>query len=362
MLLQQRDDLLYRPCRVSYGEYLVHAVQYVLQTLKFPRGPMRSVLLFALLFVASAATATAQDPRYANKRVPFEPGFRMYFIVDMEGMGSAVFQREVIAGNEGERYRDRSGPDYWNHYRGILTDEVNAAIAGARSAGARSFVVNEGHGGNLFANILPWQLDPDAILIRGYPKPMVMSTGIDSTFGAFAFTAAHANAGAGGIMSHTYAFDRFSVNGTILNEPAINAWVAGEFGVPLVLVAGDDVVVEETKKLFPDIIGVAVKTAVGTSAAITWSPKKVQQMLRDSTALAVRRAQEKRIKPFVMTKPYRVEFTLRRSYPEEYVTGVDQLIQRYRLEKGEGRTYRMTTNSAREVAYLIDEIERVVLR
>lgn len=323
---------------------------------------MRSLLNSLVLLVACSQIATAQDPRYANKRVPFEPGFRMYFIVDMEGMGSAVSMREVIAGNEGERYRDRSGPDYWNHYRGLLTDEVNAAIAGARSAGARSFVVNEGHGGNLFANVLPWQLDPDAILIRGYPKPMVMSTGIDSTFSAFAFTAAHANAGSGGVMSHTYAFDKFSVNGTVLNEPGINAWVAGEFGVPLVLVAGDDVVVDETRKMFPDIVGVVVKTAVGSNAAITWSPKKVQQMLRDSTALAVRRAQEKRFKPFTLAKPYRVEFTVRRGYPEEYITGIDQLIQKYKMEKGEGRTYRLTTNSAREVAYLIDEIERVVLR
>jgi D-aminopeptidase len=147
---------------------------------------MRS-LFSILMLIVCAATAAAQDARFANKRVPFEPGFRMYFIVDMEGMGSAVHTREVIAGNEGERYRTLTGPDYWEHYRGLLTDEVNAAIAGARLGGARSFVVNEGHGGNLFANVLPWQLDQDAILIRGYPKPMVMSTGIDSTFGAFCF-------------------------------------------------------------------------------------------------------------------------------------------------------------------------------
>jgi D-amino peptidase len=323
---------------------------------------MRAVclLLFALFVTTNA---NAQDARFADKRVPFEAGFRVYFIVDMEGMGSAVHTREVIAGNEGERYRTLTGPDYWEHYRGLLTDEVNAAIAGARSAGARSFVVNEGHGGNLFANLLPWQLDQDAILIRGYPKPMVMSTGIDSTMGALIFTAAHANAGAGGVMSHTYAFDRFLVNGQLLNEPAINALVAGEFGVALVMVAGDDVVVEETRKMFPDIVGVIVKTAVGSNAAITWSPKRVQQMLRDSTALAIRRAQQRAYKPYTLAKPYRVEFTLRRGYPEEYVTGVDQLMQKYRLEKPEaGRTYRFTTNSAREIAYLLDDIERVVLR
>ena len=323
---------------------------------------MSRTRLLLLFIVALAIPAYAQDERFANKRVPFESGFRVYFIVDMEGMGSAVSMREVIAGNEGERYRDRTGPDYWNHYRQLLTEETNSAIAGARTGGARSFVVNEGHGGNLFANLLPWELDQDAILIRGYPKPMVMSTAIDSTFGALIFTGAHANAGAGGVMSHTYAFDNFAVNGTTLNEPGINALVAGEFGVPLVMVTGDDVVVQETKKLFPDIVGVTVKTAVGPNAAITWSPKRVQQMMRDSAAHAIRRAQSAKPKPFTLAKPYRVEFTLRRSYPEEYVTGVDQLAQKYRLQKGEGRTYRMTTSSAREIAWLLDEIERVVLR
>ena len=44
------------------------------------------------------------------------------------------------------------------------------------------------------------------------------------------------------------------------------------------------------------------------------------------------------------------------------MTGVDQLMQRYRLEKVEGRTYRFTTSSAREIAYLLDDVELVVLR
>jgi D-amino peptidase len=316
-----------------------------------------------LLLLLLPSVLFGQDPRFANKRVPFEPGFRVYYIVDMEGMGSVVNIREVIAGNEGERYKDRTSTDYWNFYRGLLTDEVNASISGARSVGARSFVVNEGHGGNLFANVLPWQLDPDAILIRGYPKPLVMSTAVDSTMGAIIFTGAHANAGSAGVMSHTYAFDRFAVNGTALNEPAINALVAAEYGVPLVMVAGDDVVVEESKKLFgPSLVGVVVKTAVGSSAAITHSPKRVQQMLRDSTALAIRRAMAGQYKPFAMQKPYNVEFSVRRSFPQEFIVGIDSLMTRHRFEKTGERTYKMTTSNARDFGYLLDAIERVVLR
>ena len=327
---------------------------------------MRSVTILKLtllLLVSLPAVSFGQDPRFSNKRVPFEPGFRVYYIADMEGMGSVVSIREVIAGNEGERYKTLTSTDYWNFYRGVLTDEVNASIAGARAAGARSFVVNEGHGGNLFANVLPWQLDPDAILIRGYPKPLVMSTAIDSTMGAIIFTGAHANAGSPGVMAHTYAFDRFSVNGRMLNEPGINAWIAGEFGVPLVMVAGDDVVVEESKQILgQDLMGVVVKTAVGSSAAITYSPKRVQQMLRDSTTVAVQRAMAGRYKPFTLSKPYQVEFTVRRGYPAEYITQIDSLMPQYKFQKTGDRTYRMTTSSARAVGYLIDAIELIVIR
>lgn len=324
---------------------------------------MRSVRGLLVLLLAAPGVLHGQDPRFAGKRVPFEPGFRVYYIADMEGMGSVVSIREIIAGNEGERYRNLSSTDYWNFYRGVLTDEVNASIAGSRAAGARSFIVNEGHGGNLFANVLPWQLDPDAILIRGYPKPLVMSTAIDSTMGAIIFTGAHANAGSPGVMAHTYAFDRFAVNGIVLNEPGINAWIAGEYGVPLVMVTGDDIVVAESKKILgQDLMGVVVKTAVGSSAAITISPKRVQQMLRDSSEVAVARAMAGRYKPFTLSPPYQVEFTVRRGYPPEFIAGIDSLMTQHRFEKTGDRMYRLTTASARAAGYLIDAIERVVLR
>ena len=98
---------------------------------------MRLSLVLALLLTAAPLLAQA-PPRGAEKRVPFEPGFRVYLLVDMEGMGSAVNGREVIAGTEGEAYKDRGGQDWWDHYRGLLTEETNAAIRGARQAGART--------------------------------------------------------------------------------------------------------------------------------------------------------------------------------------------------------------------------------
>jgi D-amino peptidase len=318
--------------------------------------------------VLSAAALQAQTPGAANreifraKQVPHEAGFRVFIVPDMEGMGSAVDIHEVIAGNEGERYRNLTSPDYWDRFRSLLTQEVNATIRGARRAGARSFVVNEGHGGNMFANVLPWELDSTAILVRGFPKPLVMITGIDSSFGTMMFTGAHANAGSPGVLSHNFAFDEFTVNGKKLNEVGINALIAGELGVSVSLVSGDDVLVQETQEMLgTGVIGVVVKRAVGRSAAITYSPARVRRMLDSAAAEAVRRELRGDFKPFTMERPYRVEFMLRRSFSDSIVTAVARLAD-FALEKTGERSFRLVTDSARQMGYLLDAIEETVLR
>lgn len=320
------------------------------------------------LMLAVSATALAQTPAqqraelFRSKMVPHEAGFRVFIVPDMEGMGSAVDIHEVIAGNEGERYRDLTSPDYWDRFRLLLTQEVNSTIKGARLAGARSFVVNEGHGGNLFANVLPWELDSTAILVRGFPKPLLMITGIDSSFGTMMFTGAHANAGSPGVMAHNFAFDQFTVNGRKLNEVGINALIAGEMGVSVSMVSGDDVLVEETQAMLGNgVIGVVVKKAVGRSAAITYSPARVRRMLQTAATEAVRRERLGDFKPFTLDRPYTVDFMLRQSFPDSVVTAVAALTE-FTLEKTGERSFRLVTDSAKQMGYLLDAIEEVVLR
>ncbi|HET8633627.1 MAG TPA: M55 family metallopeptidase [Gemmatimonadales bacterium] len=325
----------------------------------------RLLVLPVLLCLAATLQAQGRNASLADyraKQIPHEDGFRVYIIPDMEGMGSAVDIHEVIAGNEGEHYKDLTSPDYWDHFRSLLTQEVNATIRGARDAGARSFVVNEGHGGNLFANVLPWDLDSSAILIRGFPKPLVMITGIDSSFGTVMFTGAHANAGSPGVMAHNFAFDSFTVNGKKLNEVGINALIAGELGVSVSLVSGDDVLIAETQQMLNNgFVPIITKRAVGRSAAITYSPAHVQKMLEEGAREAVRRERQGDFKPFTMSKPYQVEFTLRRSYSDSIVADVAALRD-FKLEKTGERSFRFVTSSAREMGYLLDAIESAVLR
>jgi len=321
-------------------------------------------ILFALLCVTSALQAQTRPSSapFRDKQIPHEPGFRVFIVPDMEGMGSAVDIHEVIAGNEGERYKELTGPDYWDRFRLLLTREVNATIRGARSAGARSFIVNEGHGGNLFANVLPWELDSSAILVRGFPKPLVMVTGIDSSFGTLMFTGAHANAGSPGVLAHNFAFDSFTVNGKPLNEVGINALIAGELGVSVSLVSGDDVLIAETRKMLPDgFVAIVTKRAIGRSAAITYSPARVRRMLQAGAAEAVRRERRGDFKPLTMQRPYKVDFKLRQSYPDSIVKAVAAL-QEFRLEPAGERAFRYTTDSAKQMGWLLDAIEETVIR
>jgi D-amino peptidase len=325
---------------------------------------MRSLVVPALLCLATALEGQAPQGSapFREKQIPREAGFRVFLVPDMEGMGSAVDSREVLAGNEGAAYRDRSSPDYWDRFRALLTREVNATIRGARLAGARSFVVNEGHGGNLFANILPWDLDSSAILVRGFPKPLVMITGIDSSFGTLMFTGAHANAGSRGVLAHNFAFDSFTVNGKVLNEVGINALIAGELGVSVSLVSGDDVLIEETRAMLPEgFVAIVTKRAVGRSAAITYSPAKVRRMLQAGATEAVRRERRGEFKPFTLDRPYNVEFKLRRSYADSVVEQIAALAE-FRLERTGSRSFKYVTDSARQMGWLLDAIEEKVIR
>ena len=84
-------------------------------------------------------------------------------------------------------------------------------------------------------------------------------------------------------------------------------------------------------------------------------------MLQTGAAEAVRREKRGDFKPLVLDKPYNVDFKLRRSYPDSVVAQIEA-FKEFKLEKLGDRSYRFTTNSAREMGWLLDAIEETVLR
>jgi D-amino peptidase len=177
------------------------------------------------------------------------------------------------------------------------------------------------------------------------------------------FIGFHAGPHTPGVIAHAYAFDSIIVDGRWLNETGVNALVAGEYGVPTVLVSGDNVAMAQAREqLGPSVVTVVTKIAMGTNAAVTWSPASVRRMLRDSARVAVARVMRGEIRPFRLDKPYQVDLVLRRSFPQNIADAVDSLQGFPEFRKTGDRTYHFVTSDARELARLFDMIEVIALR
>ena len=181
----------------------------------------------------------------------------------MEGIAGVVHLQQVIRGM----------PEYERSCR-LMTAETNAAIAGARRAGATRFLVNDSHGD--MRNFVLEDLDPGAEVISGADKPLSMGAGLDPTFEVAFFVGYHASVGTGGaIMDHTYGgrtIYAIRINGRPQSEACLNAALAGTFGVRTALVTGDRATVQEASQELPGVEGVVVKEALGRQAARSLHP------------------------------------------------------------------------------------------
>ena len=207
---------------------------------------------------------------------------RIFISVDMEGIGGLTTLRQTSRGSD----------DYaWA--RMLMTQEANAAVAGAADAGAIDIVVSDSHGD--MGNILPHELDPRADLVQGAPKlPWSMMTGIDEGFTGCLFLGYHAGAGTeAAILDHTYTgwFADIRVNGETWNETHLNAALAGTFGVPVLFVSGDERCCTQAIERLPWVKTFSTKVGIGARAGRSRSPKNVQEATRRLVAEAVRGAE-----------------------------------------------------------------------
>lgn len=227
------------------------------------RLPIQTALLLALL---CPGPSQAQQP------------LKVYISVDMEGIGGVVTNEQL-------------GPTGFEYARAreFMTGEVNAAIAGARAAGATQFVISDSHGNG--QNLLIDQLPADVTVIRSWPRPLMMMEGIDSTFDAAMFIGYHAStANSNGVRAHTMSsatLTGVALNGTQMPEGGVNAAIAGHFGVPVVLVTGDDAAVDEVRRIVGRMEGAVVKRAISFHSAATLTPKAAQNLIRERAKAAV---------------------------------------------------------------------------
>lgn len=229
----------------------------------------------------------------------------VYISVDMEGIAGAVVNEQMGGTSDYERFRR------------IMTQETNAAIEGALAAGAHAVVVNDSHGP--MTNILVEDLHPDAELISGVNKPLLQVTGIANDFDALFFVGYHQREGGGdGVMNHTLlgrVIYEVRVNGDPVDEAALNAGVAGQYGVPVALVTGDNEVCADAERRFPGVLTAPIKQAIDRYAARSLSPHKAQALIRERAQQAVEAVREGRIQPYTVKTPVSIEVDFKRTAP-----------------------------------------------
>jgi D-amino peptidase len=228
----------------------------------------------------------------------FAQARKVYISVDMEGISGVSGDDQVNAG----------GAEY-GRSRKLMAEDLNAAIRGAIDAGATDILVNDSHGGQ--RNLLPEDVHPTARLISHSFKRHGMMEGLDETFDAVIFIGYHAKADAPrGLFAHTGTgvLRDLQINGRSVGEGGMNAALASWYGVPIVVVTGDDAAVAEVKESVPGVRGVAVKRAINVRAVelkpLQQARQEIQQAARAGVAAAQKGAPQR-------TGPFRVQMRFR---------------------------------------------------
>ena len=234
---------------------------------------------------------------------------KIYISADLEGVVGAVTGEQLGPG----------GFEY-NRFREFMTGEVNAAIKAARAAGATEILVADSHGNG--QNLLIEKLPKDVKLIRSWPRPLGMMEGIDSSFDGVIFTGYHSSTdNMEGVRAHTFSSARLTsvkVNGKVMSEGSWNAAVAGEFGVPVIMIAGDDAAVNEVKALIGNAEGAIVKESISFHSAKSLHPDAAYNLIAEKTSYAVKNI--KKYKPYKIKGPLTVSVSFKHYQPSQILS------------------------------------------
>jgi len=266
----------------------------------------RPLAVLALSLVASIAMAQQE-----------RDSLKIYISADMEGLAGAVTGEQL--GPSGFEYQ---------RFREFMTAEVNAAIDAAKAAGATEVLVSDSHGNG--QSLLIEKLPSDVMVVRSWPRPLSMMDGIDETFDGAMFIGYHSStSNTRGVRAHTMSSGNVTelrLNGIAMSEGGLNAAIAGMFGVPIILVSGDDVAVAETQVIVGEVEGAVVKWARGFHSARTLTPEAAQEVIRTRVASAISRIDD--FEPYVLETPIEVELSLKHYQPVEllgYLPNVERI-------------------------------------
>jgi len=240
--------------------------------------PMRASLAFFMLLLLLPSPASAQLKIYVN--------------TDLEGI-SGVFKFDQT--------REKDTPLNIQACEYFMGDAA-AVVRGLRDGGATEIIVLDGHGSQA---VLPHLMEPGAKYVTGRPRPGAGNLSVlDSSFAGMVMVGFHSMMGTpDGVLNHTQSSkteNRYWYNGIESGELAQNALLAGYYGVPVIMVTGDEATTREAKKFFGNsIVTVPVKKGLSRESAILYPFEETRKALYEGA--------KKAMSVISSCKPYKIE-------------------------------------------------------
>ena len=238
---------------------------------------------------------------------------KLYISVDIEGIwGNGAFAHTAKNGTEYEEYRTN------------MISEVNLLIDKLFTAGAEEVVVNDGHGN--MDNLSASRLDPRACMVvsNGAYKEYGMMEGLDDTFDGVCFVGYHCRSNTRGVMAHTIwgtLVRSIRVDGEEMGESGINARLAWEYGVPIVLISGDDLLKEQLKEELPmPFAYVETKRAISSQCALSCSWQMLEERYERAVSSMEAHCGQA---PVYAKKPHCVDITFHHERNADFVSRMD---------------------------------------
>jgi len=231
---------------------------------------------------------------------------RVHIISDIEGVAGIVKWGQATGGSE----------PLYQEGRRLYTEEINAAVRGAKKAGAKEIVVMDHHGAGgdyTFNSLLPELLDSSCEFVvqnEWTEYTEFLEQGCDAAL----FVGMHAKAGTpDGVLSHTVSgqgWRDLQFNGVSVGETGINAAFCGNWGCPVLLVTGDRATCREARTLLgAGLTTVEVKVGLGRFSARSKTAEAARELIEDGARHALKNL--KAVQPYDPGRPceIRIEFT-----------------------------------------------------
>lgn len=184
---------------------------------------------------------------------------KVLLIYDMEGISAVNQPSMVLKGFQG-----------YDTGRSALASDVQAVVRGLKRGGAGTIWIVDGHGSG---NTVEPDLSPASIDVSSHfayrPHPFdPYFAAIDPSADVVVCVGMHAAANTRGFLAHTLTPGvTVRVNGKEATETHLVSISAARFGIPVILVSGDQVLEQQLRSDFPELVYIRVKEAKSLASA-----------------------------------------------------------------------------------------------